>query len=65
MLKMNELQKLDATAIKQKISELRKELFDLRLQKATTSVEKSHLLPILKKDIARLLTALNSKEASK
>lgn len=65
MLKMNEIQKLDASAIKQKISELRKELFDLRLQKTTTSVEKSHLLPVLKKDIARLLTALNSKEASK
>lgn len=65
MLKMNEVKKLDATAIKQKVSELRKELFDLKLQKSTTSVEKSHLLVTLKKDIARLLTVLNSKEASK
>jgi large subunit ribosomal protein L29 len=65
MLKMNEITKLDASAINQKISEIRKELFDLRLQKNTTSVEKSHLLVNLKRDIARLLTALNTKEASK
>jgi large subunit ribosomal protein L29 len=65
MLKMNEITKLDATAINQKVSNLRKELFDLRLQKNTTSVEKSHLLVNLKRDIARLLTALNTKEASK
>ena len=61
MLKMSEINKLDASAINQRVSELRKELFDLRLQKATTSVEKSHLLTDLKKDIARLLTVLNSK----
>tara|TARA_B100001971_G_scaffold214585_1_gene252836 strand:- start:46727 stop:46921 length:195 start_codon:yes stop_codon:yes gene_type:complete len=61
MLKMSEINKLDASAINQRVSELRKELFDLRLQKATTSVEKSHLLNDLKKDIARLLTVLNSK----
>ena len=65
MLKMNEITKLDASAINQKVSELRKELFDLILQKNTTSVEKSHLLVDLKRDIARLLTALNTKKASK
>lgn len=65
MLKMNEITKLDASAIKQKVSELRRELFDIRLQKSTTSIEKSHLLTTFKRDIARLLTALNSKEVSK
>jgi large subunit ribosomal protein L29 len=65
MLKMKEITKLDASAINQKVSELRKELFDLRLQKNTTNVEKSHLLVDLKRDIARLMTALNTKEASK
>jgi ribosomal protein L29 len=34
MLKMSEINKLDASAINQRVSELRKELFDLRLQKA-------------------------------
>jgi large subunit ribosomal protein L29 len=65
MLKINELEKLDATALTQKVSELRKELFDLKLQKSTTSVEKSHLLVTVKRDIARLLTVVNRKQASK
>lgn len=63
MLKMSEINKLDGDAITQKIGELRKELFDLRLQKNTTNIEKSHLLKNLKRDIARLLTVLNSKES--
>lgn len=65
MLKMSEIKKLDSSAIQQKINELRKELFDLKLQKNTTSLEKPHLLTSLKKDVAKLLTVLNTKEASK
>ena len=61
MLKVSELNKLDGEAIVQQVSELRRELFNLRLQKHTTSVEKSHTLIVLKKDIARLLTVKNSK----
>ncbi len=64
MLKISEIQKLEVSAISQKVVELRKELFDLKLQKNTTNVEKTHLLTTLKKDIARLLTVLNSKKAS-
>lgn len=65
MLKINEINKLDTVAIKSRVGELRRELFELNLQKNTTSIEKSHLLTELKKDIARLLTVLNNKEASK
>lgn len=61
MLNISEINKLDASAIDNKISELRKELFDIRLQKATTDIEKSHPLKLLKRDIARLLTVKNSK----
>jgi large subunit ribosomal protein L29 len=64
MLKISEINKLDAAAITQQISDKRKELFDLRLQKNTTNVEKPHLLKDLKRDIARLLTVLNSKESN-
>lgn len=63
MLKISEINKMDSAAISQRVSELRKELFDLRLQKNTTNVEKPHLLTELKRDIARLLTVLNSKES--
>ena len=65
MLKISEINKLDTDAIKNRVSELRRELFELKLQKNTTSIEKSHLLTDLKRDIARLLTVLNNKEASK
>jgi large subunit ribosomal protein L29 len=65
MLKMSEIKKLDNSAIVQKVGELRRELFELRLQKNTTNVEKPHLLTTLKRDIARLLTVLNTKEVSK
>lgn len=60
---MSEVNKMDASAIKGQVSELRKKLFELKLQKVTTSVEKSHELKSVRKDIARLLTALNSKES--
>jgi large subunit ribosomal protein L29 len=63
MLKVSEIRKLDSAAIEQKVTELRRELFNIRLQKNTTSIEKSHLLTTLKRDIARLLTVLNSKES--
>ena len=62
MLKMSEIAKLDNDAITQKIGELRRELFDARLQKQTSSVEKTHVFTENKRDIARLLTVLNSKE---
>jgi large subunit ribosomal protein L29 len=65
MLKISEIQKLDGSAINKKVSELRKELFDMKLQKNTTSIEKSHLLTSMRRDIARLLTVLNTKEVSK
>jgi len=63
MLKMNELNKLDGDAIILQVIELRRDLFNMRLQKNTTSVEKSHMLTNMKRDIARLLTVLNSKES--
>lgn len=61
MLKMSEISKLDKKALETKTSELKRELFDLRLQKHTTSLEKPHLLKGLRRDIARLQTALRSK----
>lgn len=62
MLKMSEIVKLDNVAILSKVAELRKEIFDMKLQKVTTSIEKPHLLKQNKKNIAKLLTALNSKK---
>ena len=63
MLKISEISKLDSKAITQKVSELRRELFDMKLKKATTNIEKTHLLRENKRDIARLLTVLRTKES--
>jgi large subunit ribosomal protein L29 len=61
MLNIQEIKSLDALAINTKVGELKKEIFNLKFSKSTTGVDKSHKLVELKKDVARLLTVLNSK----
>jgi large subunit ribosomal protein L29 len=61
VLNMSEIKGWDAKAIDAKVAELRKELFDLNMQKAAAGLEKSHLIKNAKKNIARLLTAKNVK----
>jgi large subunit ribosomal protein L29 len=62
MLNYSEIKNLDAKALLKKVSELKNQLFSLKLQKLTTGLEKSSEYKNIKKDIARLLTALNSKK---
>ena len=40
-----------------KVSEIRKSMSDLRMQKTTSGIEKPHHLKVAKKNIAKLLTA--------
>jgi len=61
MLKMSEIKQLETNEINEKVTQLRKELFDLRLEKSTAVLEKPHRINEIKKDIARLLTVANSK----
>ena len=61
MLKMNEIGKWDDVLIDNKVNELRKQLFDFRMQKGTSGIEKPHVIKVAKKNIARLLTVKNSK----
>lgn len=61
MLKMSEIVEWDSKAIGSKISELRTELFNMRMEKAVSGLEKPHRIKVIKKDIARLLTVQNSK----
>lgn len=62
MLEMKELNKMSTSDLEKKLAGVKKELFDLNLQKNTSSVEKTHQFKALKKDIARLLTSLNQKQ---
>jgi large subunit ribosomal protein L29 len=56
-LKYEEVKGWDATQIDTKVEEIKTELFNLRMQKSASGVEKPHLLKIGKKNIAKLLTA--------
>ena len=57
MMKYEEVKSWDAKQIDAKVEEIRTELFNIRMQKAASGVEKPHLLKIGKKNIAKLLTA--------
>ncbi|MFT6068603.1 MAG: large subunit ribosomal protein L29 [Bacteriovoracaceae bacterium] len=56
-LKYEEVKGWDAKQIDTKVEEIKTELFNMRMQKAASGVEKPHLLKIGKKNIAKLLTA--------
>jgi len=60
-MKFADVKALDEKQLDSKVSELRRELFELRMQKSTAGVEKPHRFREIKKDIARLLTAKGNK----
>lgn len=57
-----EINELAPAEIETKLRESREALLQMRLKKHTGQVEKTHELRTLRKDIARLLTAANSKK---
>ena len=57
VLKYAEIKDWDDKTIDAKVMGLRKEIFDLRMQKMTSNVSFGHKVSIAKKTIARLLTA--------
>ena len=59
MLKMSEITNWDRQLIESKVSELRGDLFNYRMQKSTSGIEKPHRIREAKRDIARLLTVLS------
>lgn len=60
-LDFTQLEKLTDTEINDTVLKLKKELFDLRLQKATRQELKPHLFKQKKKLIAKLLTIKSKK----
>ncbi|MCF8059098.1 MAG: 50S ribosomal protein L29 [Bacteriovoracaceae bacterium] len=57
VMKYTDVKALDAGAIDAKVSEIKREIFNMKMEKATSGLEKPHRLKVLKKNIARLLTA--------
>ncbi|CAT04829.1 50S ribosomal protein L29 [Mesomycoplasma conjunctivae] len=64
-MEFKELRAKSATELKQMLIEYRSELFTLRFKNKTQQLDQSHKIADIKKDIARILTALKQLELSK
>jgi ribosomal protein L29 len=62
MIKYSEAAKLSKKEILEKVAVLKTEMFNAKFSKHTVGIEKPHIKGALKKDIARLLTALNAQK---
>ena len=58
MMKANEVRKMNAEELNSKLGDLKKDLFQLRLQHATNQLENPGKIAEVKKDIARVKTIL-------
>jgi large subunit ribosomal protein L29 len=63
-LRARELRDLTDDELLRKLAETRQELFNLRFQSATGALENSARLRLAKREIARILTITNEREAS-
>jgi large subunit ribosomal protein L29 len=63
-LNFNELKSLDNSKVNEEILDVKKQLFDLRLKKATRQSFKPHLFKHNKRKVAQLLTLESQKKQS-
>ena len=62
MMKAKELKALSAEKLAEKLQELKKDLFMLRMQHATNQLDNPLQIAAVKKDIARIKTIIREKE---
>ncbi len=60
-MKTSEIREMSVEDINKKILEDKTELFELRMKKATGTLEKPHRINYLRKEVARLKTILKEK----
>ena len=63
-MKIDEVRGLTPDQLAEQLVSLKKEQFNLRFQKATGQVEKTHRVDEIRKDIARIKTVLRGKSAA-
>ena len=63
-MKIQDLRKLNQAELAAKLTEQRRELFDMRFQHATAQLGKTSSIPAAKKNIARVLTIMNEAKRS-
>ena len=62
-MKVTELRDMTADQLQAKLKELKSELFNLRFQHAINQFDNPHKISDVKKDIARVMTVLQEKNA--
>ena len=62
-MKAYDIRKMSSEELEKKLKELKSELFNLRFQNAINQLENPHRIGEVKKDIARVMTVLNEKNA--
>ena len=62
-MKAVEVRKLSVEDLEKKLTDLKKELFNLRFQHAINQLDNPHKINDVKKDIARVMTILHEKNA--
>ena len=62
-MKAAELNNMSAEELNAKLKELKSELFNLRFQHAINQLDNPHKIVDVKRDIARVMTVLNQKNA--
>jgi large subunit ribosomal protein L29 len=63
VMKIDEIRGLTPDQLADQLVSLKKEQFNLRFQKATGQIEKTHRVGEVRKDIARIKTVLRGKQA--
>jgi large subunit ribosomal protein L29 len=62
-MKIDEIRGMTPDQLAEQLVSLKKEQFNLRFQKATGQVEKTHRVDQVRKNIARIKTVLRGKQA--
>ncbi len=62
-MKASEIRELTAEQLSEKLKELKTELFNLRFQHAVNQLDNPHRIVEVKRDIARVMTILQQKNA--
>ena len=63
-LKAKQLHELDDDQLVQRLADTRKELFNIRFQSATGALENTTRLKLARREIARILTIQNERNAN-
>ena len=62
-MKIEDIRGMSPDQLSEQLLNLKKEQFNLRFQKATGQIEKTHRVGEVRKDIARIKTVLRAKQA--